>query len=150
MRVYELAKEYDIKSTEFVNIVQQAGVDVKSHLSTLDDSEVAIIRQVVSISKEETIIEDVVEDTFVEEEANPVLKGVVEDTPPVEEEASPAQEDVYKRMREESAEENRLARERRAAESTKKLRNLKTEQYVKLDRPGFWGWLKSLFSTDNF
>ena len=45
MRVHELAKEYGIKSTDFVDIVQSFGIDVKSHLSGLDDDQVASIRQ---------------------------------------------------------------------------------------------------------
>ena len=31
MRVHALAKEYGIKSTEFVDIVQSFGIDIKSH-----------------------------------------------------------------------------------------------------------------------
>ena len=45
MRVHQLAKEYDKKSTEFVDIIQGYGIDVNSHLSGLTDDEVSIIRQ---------------------------------------------------------------------------------------------------------
>ena len=34
MRVYELAKEYGKKSTDFVDIIQSFGIDVKRHLSS--------------------------------------------------------------------------------------------------------------------
>ena len=44
MRVYELAKEYGKKSTDFVDIIQSFGIDVKSHLSSLDDDRVVEIR----------------------------------------------------------------------------------------------------------
>ena len=44
MRVYELAKEYGKKSTDFVDIIQSFGIDVKSHLSSLDDDRVIEIR----------------------------------------------------------------------------------------------------------
>ena len=44
MRVYELAKEYDKKSTDFLDIIREFGINVKSHLSTLDDDRVTEIR----------------------------------------------------------------------------------------------------------
>jgi translation initiation factor IF-2 len=44
MRIYELAKEYDKKSTDFVDIIRGFGINVKSHLSTLDDDRVTEIR----------------------------------------------------------------------------------------------------------
>jgi len=49
MRVHELAKEYDIKATEFVDIIQEFGIDIKSHLSGLDDGQVSDIRHKMSI-----------------------------------------------------------------------------------------------------
>ena len=44
MRVYELAKEYDKKSTDFVDIIQEFGIDIKSHLSSLNDDQVTEVR----------------------------------------------------------------------------------------------------------
>ena len=44
MRVHELAKEYKIKSTDFVDIVQSFGINIKSHLNSLDKAQVADIR----------------------------------------------------------------------------------------------------------
>jgi len=44
MRVHALAKEYGIKSTEFVDIIQEFGIGIKSHLSVLDDGQVSDIR----------------------------------------------------------------------------------------------------------
>ena len=55
MRVHELAKEYGIKSTEFVDIIQDFGIDIKSHLSTIDDVQVATIRQELSEKEEEPL-----------------------------------------------------------------------------------------------
>ena len=55
MRVHELAKEYGIKSTEFVEIIQDFGIDIKSHLSTIDDVQVATIRQGLSEKEEEPL-----------------------------------------------------------------------------------------------
>ena len=58
MRVHALAKEYGIKSTEFVDIIQGFGIDVKSHLSGLDDGQVSDIRHKMKLKdeSEETVI----------------------------------------------------------------------------------------------
>ena len=45
MRVHELAKEYDISAKDFIEKIQNLGVEVKSHLSGLDQSQVDLIRQ---------------------------------------------------------------------------------------------------------
>ena len=66
MRVNALAKEYGITSTEFVDIIQEFGVSIKSPLSVIDDSQVADIRQKMEnrerilneYSNEETVIEE--------------------------------------------------------------------------------------------
>ena len=62
MRVYELAKEYDKKSTDFLDIIREFGINVKSHLSTLDDDRVTEIRnkldtRQVSIDLENDLLE---------------------------------------------------------------------------------------------
>ena len=52
MRVHELAKEYDIKATEFVDIIQGFGINISSHLSGLDDAQISDIRHKMSIQNE--------------------------------------------------------------------------------------------------
>ena len=52
MRVHELAKEFGIKSTEFVDIVQGFGVNISSHLSGLDNAQVSDIRHKMILRKE--------------------------------------------------------------------------------------------------
>ena len=52
MRVHALAKEYGIKSTEFVDIIQGFGIDVKSHLSVLDDGQVSDIKHKMKLQEE--------------------------------------------------------------------------------------------------
>ena len=59
MRVHELAKEYGIKSTEFVDIIQDFGIDIKSHLSTIDDVQVATIRQELNDKEEEPLAKSI-------------------------------------------------------------------------------------------
>ena len=44
MRVHELAKEYDISAKDFIEKIHNLGVEVKSHLSGLDQSQVDLIR----------------------------------------------------------------------------------------------------------
>jgi len=44
-RVYELAKEFGVESKEFITRIEKLGVAVKSHSSTLTDSEVERIRK---------------------------------------------------------------------------------------------------------
>ena len=61
MRVHELAKEYDIKATEFVDIIQEFGIDIKSHLSGLDDGQVSDIRHKMSI-KDQPVEDEVTKD----------------------------------------------------------------------------------------
>ena len=65
MRVHALAKEYGIKSTEFVDIIQGFGIGVKSHLSVIDDAQVADIRYKMK-NREEILKEHSVEKTELE------------------------------------------------------------------------------------
>ena len=51
MRVYQLAKELDIGSKDFVTLIGKMGIVVKGHMSGLEDSDVARIRKEVSASK---------------------------------------------------------------------------------------------------
>ena len=61
MRVYELAKEYEIKATEFVDLIQTFGVDINSHMSGLDDAQIADIRYRMD-SKDIDEVEDIPEE----------------------------------------------------------------------------------------
>ena len=48
MKIYDLAKEYEMKSTELLKIVNEAGIEKKSHLNTLTEEEVLIVRSKVN------------------------------------------------------------------------------------------------------
>ena len=65
MRVHALAKEYGIKSTKFVDIIQGFGIGVKSHLSVIDDAQVVDIRYKMK-NREEILKEHSVEKTELE------------------------------------------------------------------------------------
>ena len=43
-KVYELAKELDINSKELISIAKKLGIELKSHLSTLEDNDVEKIK----------------------------------------------------------------------------------------------------------
>ena len=45
MKIHELAKEYDIPAKDFVEKIQNLGIEVKSHSNVLDQSQVDLIRQ---------------------------------------------------------------------------------------------------------
>ncbi len=141
MRVHELAKEFDIKSTEFVDIVQSFGIDVKSHLSGLDDAQVSDIRHKMKIKEEFSNDEELAElnplGNLTQEEADEIIGGV-ESIASVKE--GETVDEFNARRREE------IVKEQRKAEVIKKAEESKQEQYIKLEKAGFWGWLKGLFS----
>jgi len=196
MRVHELAKEYKIKSTDFVDIVQSFGVNIKSHLNSLDEAQIADIRfkmnmkdhskkaellseeeieelnPLGNITPEETVVTDWVK---VEEELNQAheksekIETEIKETlsemknsdsidPLVDEgDPAPASSVVTKtgetadewntRRTEEIAEENDLIikREQESEEIRKHAETYKRDQVVKMERSGFWGWLKGIF-----
>jgi len=45
VRIYELAREFDMVNKEVIEICQQAGLQVKSHSSTIDEDEADMIRR---------------------------------------------------------------------------------------------------------
>ena len=176
MRVHELAKEYKIKSTDFVDIVQSFGINIKSHLNSLDKAQVADIRfkmdmkdhtkEVELLSAEEIeelnplgnltqekSDEPIVEETVVTdyEKVKDQLDQTQETTEKLEAEIQETvvetREEWNTRRAEEIAEENDLIikREQEAEEIKKHAELHKHEQIVKMDRAGFWGWLKGLF-----
>ena len=136
MRVHELAKEYGIKSTEFVDVIQEFGIDIKSHLSSLDDAQVSDIRHKMTIKDQ---IDDAhqfaKESIFNEEDAPPEVKewiqkseSVVDD---VEIVTNPSKVDLH-----ESEQLEEVVEE--VAESL-------TQEVVIEEPPrGFFGWLKHI------
>ena len=144
MRVHALAKEYGIKSTEFVDIVQSFGIDIKSHLSGLDDAQVADIRYKMSIkdqaeqgaSKELTPeVKEWVSPTEDNEESTVV--EILGETPPDE---TVVHEDEFKITQED-------IEEAQADIGDSYTEEVLPYQQVEVEKPkGFWGWLRSLFS----
>ena len=196
MRVHELAKEYKIKSTDFVDIVQSFGINIKSHLNSLDEVQIADIRfkmdmkdhskeaellseeeieelnPLGNITPEETVvtgwvkveeelnqdqeksekIETEIKETLSEMKNSDSIDPLVDEGDPV-----PASSVVTKtgetadewnaRRTEEITKENDLIieREQKAEEIRKHAQLHKREQIVKMERSGFWGWLRGFF-----
>jgi len=144
MRVHELAKEFEIKSTEFVDIVQGFGIDIKSHLSGLDDAQVSDIRHKMKLKEEFSNDEELAElnplGNLTQEEADEITSGV-ESIASVKE--GETVDEFNARRREEIAEEKVKIEQRE--EITKYAQATKQEQLVKVSKAGFWGWLKGFF-----
>ena len=135
MRVHELAKEFGIKSTEFVDIVQGFGVNISSHLSGLDNAQVSDIRHKMILRKE-----------FESENIDDMNPIAVDESSKVNDGGETPQ-DFNARRREEIIEEKkRVANKERASEVIERANENKKEQLLKLERAGFWGWIKGLFS----
>ena len=129
MRVHELAKEYKIKSTDFVDIIQDFGINIKSHLSSLDSAQVADIKFKMDMKDHTKEAELVGLGIKVESESLNLTQDDVD-----EDVVSTEEEDLRRNIR-----------EREAIALTVKARQNKREQYIKLESAGFWGWLKGLF-----
>ena len=159
MRVHELAKEYGIKSTDFVDVIQSFGIDIKSHLSGLDDAQVADIKFKMDM-KDHTKVEELnplgnltqeeVDEVFDKdpeafEEYQPDLKPTHPSNKEVlEPETEETIDEKNERRHQEISEENEkvLAREKEYRE-----RVIAKTQKVIVEKPtGFWAWLKSIFS----
>ena len=48
LRIYELAKELEVESKDLVEILQEEGIEVTSHASTVDESVAAMLRELLS------------------------------------------------------------------------------------------------------
>ena len=154
MRVYELSKEYGKVSTEFLDEIQGYGVDVKSHLASLTDDQVAIIRQKIADREKPEVKEflpppDVVKPdaiTEINESATNLLEETAEKTKRLADETQKTAERLKER-REERISEQQEELEKRAEEVKSKLQEVKEQQWAEIDKPkGFFGWLASLFT----
>ena len=122
MRVYELAKEYEIKATEFVDLIQTFGVNINSHMSGLDDAQIADIRYRME-SKDIDEVEDIPEE---------VKKNVPSEPDPEEEEEVWVDDSPEYTAQEQEIIEEKLDEVRGKLMSSQRPR-------------GFLGWLISLF-----
>jgi translation initiation factor IF-2 len=57
MRVYELAEDLKIPAKELIGFLNEEGVNVKNHMSTLDNDTIELIREVIIAEKEKKVKE---------------------------------------------------------------------------------------------
>ena len=69
VRVYELAKEFGIENKEFIAKLKTLGIAVKSHSSTLEDSEVERVRREFASKGEKEVVEKRVKSTVIRRRA---------------------------------------------------------------------------------
>ncbi|MDN5952220.1 MAG: translation initiation factor IF-2 N-terminal domain-containing protein, partial [Loigolactobacillus coryniformis] len=50
-RIYELAKELDVQSKVVIDRAKKAGIDIKNHMSTIDDAQEKVLRNAISGGK---------------------------------------------------------------------------------------------------
>ena len=53
VRIYQLARDLDVESRELIAILEDMGVEVKSHSSTLDTETAEAVRQLVEAEASE-------------------------------------------------------------------------------------------------
>ncbi len=68
-RVYELAKELNVDSKEFVIRLEKLGIAVKSHSSTLEDSDVERVKREFHLSGKKEIVEQRIKSTVIRRRA---------------------------------------------------------------------------------
>ncbi len=77
LRVYQLAKELNISSKELIEKLKDLAVEVSNHMSTLEDEEAKLVKELLSESgtaEEEPAIKGAVQDTDIDEEQEIINK----------------------------------------------------------------------------
>ena len=80
VRVYELAKRYELSSKELIEILVELGVPIKNHMSTLDPETIILVE--AELHPQETIASD--EQDAINVESKPEKKDEIKDTEIVE------------------------------------------------------------------
>ncbi len=158
MRVHELAKEFGISSSKLIEEIKGYGIEVRSHLSGLDDDRVSDIRHKHTVAqvaiklenelqerkKEETVIEEdweFIDSEEVDELLIPDVEDIEEfDGVEVDEQLNPVDE---MEDGEETIEEKEQILEKLREKSKE---NIATQEVIVEKPKGFWNWLKSLFT----
>ncbi|MDI9570780.1 MAG: translation initiation factor IF-2 [Pseudomonadota bacterium] len=90
-RVYELAKELGVENKELIARLEKMGISVKSHSSTLEDSEVERVRREYPAAEAPGMVEKRVKATVIRRRA---VRPVVEEEAPAPEEKPTAEEET--------------------------------------------------------
>lgn len=70
LRVYQLATELNISSKELMDKMEELGMDVKSHMSTIEDEEATVLLDIFSPKKDNEIMSEETVNTSEKEEMN--------------------------------------------------------------------------------
>jgi translation initiation factor IF-2 len=102
LRVYELAKELDMTNTDLVDRIRDLGIQVKGHMSSLDEDQAQLIRDTVTGRSQQMIVEKRVRPGIIRRRRKIVMtepqpKEVEEEEP---EEPSPAESVAVSRAEE--------------------------------------------------
>ena len=72
MKVYELAKELGMESKELVSELQNRGIEVKNHMSALEEGQVSEIKNSFSTKKEAPVNKSAEQTPAEEDKRGPV------------------------------------------------------------------------------
>ena len=75
IRVYELAKDLDISSKELIDKIQELGMEVSSHMSTVENEDAKLITSLLTDSEEEDLSEDSQEEEPIEDDEDAIKIG---------------------------------------------------------------------------
>ena len=98
VRIYELSHEFDIPNKEVIEICRQAGLEVRSHSSTIDEDEADMVRHRLA-ARLGTEDEDLDTEPEVEVAPPPAVAQVVAEPEEVEEQLSPEEQLAQARER---------------------------------------------------
>ena len=71
IRIYELAKELNISSKELIKRIEDLELNINSHMSTIDDEEAEMIKELLTEDEASDIVEnknDILEEEYEEKE----------------------------------------------------------------------------------
>ena len=128
VRVYELAKEFGIENKEFIAKLKTLGIAVKSHSSTLEDSEVERVRREFAAKGEKEVVEKRVKSTVIRRRA---VRLPADEAAEIEEAAAPAPEAPA----EPSEREEKVEKEETTAAPEKEEKVEKPEKDVTPEKP---------------
>ena len=50
IRIHELAKQINVENSQIIKVLQDAGVEVKSHMSSIDDNEIELVKKKLGVA----------------------------------------------------------------------------------------------------
>ncbi|NWF53847.1 MAG: translation initiation factor IF-2 [Syntrophaceae bacterium] len=92
VRIHELAKELKMENKDLIKLLEKMGLAVKSVQSTLDDSDVERVKNQISLSKKEGIVEQRVKPTIIRRRVMKEEPAPEPPPPPPKEEGKPVVE----------------------------------------------------------